>query len=72
MIIFEDYVLTNINLNTMAYYIRLKDGKEYDVWKHKKTPVYYYIIKEGEEIKLDKDVAKAYLLEVRVYERDGI
>ena len=72
-----DYVLTNIDLETLCFTIRLKDEKEYIVY-HKKIKVdgrvktINYIKKDGKIIPLDDEVTKLHLAEVRVYQREGI
>lgn len=70
----NDYVLTNINIDTRGYVIRLKDNKEYQVYV--KNPrgqkAYDYILKDGKEIKLSNEVRKIVLSEIREYERYGI
>lgn len=73
----DDYVLTNIDLETLCFTIRLKDEKEYIVF-HKKIKVdgrvktINYIKKDGKIIPLDDEVTKLHLAEVRVYQREGI
>ncbi len=73
----NDYVLTNIDLETLCFTIRLKDEKEYIVY-HKKIKVdgrvktINYIKKDGKIIPLDDEVTKLHLAEVRVYQREGI
>ena len=56
----DDYILTNINIETRGYVIRLKDNKEYQVYvkKPRGQKAYDYIIKDGKEIKLSKEVQK--------------
>lgn len=70
----NDYVLTNINIDTRGYIIRLKDNKEYQVYvkKPKGQKSYDYIVKDGKEIKLSDEVRKIVLSEIREYERYGI
>ena len=64
----EDYVLTN--LNAEGYYvIRLKDNKEYIVYKEGEKD---YILKDNKKIYLDKEVRKMVLSSIREYERYGI
>lgn len=73
----NDYVLTNIDLETLCFTIRLKDEKEYIVY-HKRIKVdgrvktINYIKKDGKIIPLDDEVTKLHLAEVRVYQREGI
>ena len=73
----NDYVLTNIDLETLCFTIRLKDEKEYIVY-HKRIKVdgrvktINYIKKDGKIIPLDDEVTKLHLTEVRVYQREGI
>lgn len=70
----DDYILTNININTRGYVIRLKDNKEYQVYlrKTRGQKAFYYIVKDGKEIRLSKEVQKIVLSEIREYERYGI
>ena len=69
-----DYILTNINVNTRGYVIRLKDNKEYQVYlrKTRGQKAFYYIVKDGKELRLSKEVQKIVLSEIREYERYGI
>lgn len=72
IITLNEYVLTNIGLDGY-YVIRLKDGKEYKVYRKKqKNKIINYILRDGKEIPLNKDVLKLYISEIRIYERDGI
>lgn len=64
----EDYVLTNINLDGY-YVVRLKDDKEYKIYKEGKRD---YILKDGKKIYLDDNVRNAVLSNIREYERYGI
>ncbi len=70
----DDYVLTNINIDTKGYTIRLKDNKEYQIYvkKPRGQKAYDYIIKDGKEIKLSKKVRDIVLSEIREYERYDI
>lgn len=70
----DDYVLTNINIDTKGYTIRLKDNKEYQIYvkKPRGQKAYDCIIKDGKEIKLSKKVRDIVLSEIREYERYGI
>lgn len=70
----DDYVLTNINIGTRGYVIRLKDGNEYQVYvkKPRGQKSYDYILKDGKEIPLSKEVRDIVLSEIREYERYGI
>ena len=70
----DDYVLTNININTRGYVVRLKDGKEYQIYRKKPRgqKTYDYIIKDEKEIRLSKEVRNIVLSEIREYERYGI
>lgn len=70
----DDYILTNINIDTRGYVIRLKDNKEYQVYvkKPRGQKSYDYIIKDGKEIKLSEELRKIVLSEIREYERYGI
>lgn len=64
----DDYVLTNINLDGY-YVVRLKDNKEYKIYKDGKRD---YIIKDDKKIYLSNEVRKAVLSNIREYERYGI
>ena len=64
----NEYELTNINLDGY-YIIQLKNDKGYLVYKQDKR---YYIKKDNELYYLDDDVRKAYISNVREYERYGI
>ena len=70
----DDYVLTNINIETRGYVIRLKDNKEYQIYlkKPRGQKSYDYIIKDGKEIRLSEELRKIVLSEIRVYEKYGI
>ena len=73
----EDYILTNIDLETFYFTIRLKDQKEYIVYYKKikdgrKKKTINYIKKDGKIIPLDDEVTKMHLSEVRIYQREGI
>ena len=64
----EDYILTNINLDGY-YVIRLKDNKEYKIYKEGKRD---YILKDNKKIYLDEQVRNWVLSSIREYERYGI
>lgn len=64
----EDYVLTNINLDGY-YVVRLKDNKEYKIYKEGKRD---YIIKDNKKIYFDEQVRNWVLSSIREYERYGI
>ncbi len=69
----DDYVLTNINLWDGCYTIRLKDDKEYTLFRRRKgKKSYHFIRKDDKEIRLSKEVEKWVRSEIRTYERDGI
>jgi hypothetical protein len=70
----EDYKLTNIDLVTHYFTIRLKDEKEYIVYRKllKTGELVYFIKKNDEEIPLSKKLIKVFLKEVKEYEREGI
>lgn len=70
----NDYVLTNINIETKGYVIRLKDNKEYQIYlkKTRGQKSYDYIIRDGKEIRLSEELRKIVLSEIRVYEKYGI
>lgn len=67
-ITFDDYVLTNINLDGY-YVVRLKDDKEYKIYKEGKKD---YILKDNKKIYLSVEVRKRVLADIREYERYGI
>ena len=64
----DDYVLTNINLDGY-YVVRLKDNKEYKIYKEGKRD---YIVKDNKKIYLSVEVRKRVLSDIREYERYGI
>lgn len=70
----DDYVLTNINIETKGFVIRLKDNNEYQIYMRKPRgqKAYDYIIKDGKEIRLSEELRKIVLSEIRVYEKYGI
>lgn len=70
----EDYILTNLNPDDCGYYIRLKDDKEYPLfWSRPRgQKAYYFIKKDGEKIRLGKEVQKSVESKIREYERYGI
>lgn len=70
----DDYVLTNIDIKTGCFTIRLKDDKEYIVYRRvlETGKVVNFIKKDDKKIPLSKEVAKLHLSEVRVYQREGI
>lgn len=70
----DDYKLTNIDLATHYFTIRLKDEKEYIVYRKllETGKLVYFIKKNDEEIPLSKKVIKIFLKEVKEYEREGI
>lgn len=70
----EDYILTNLHPDDRGYYIRLKDNKEYQLYMRKPRgqKLYHFIKKDGREIRLDKEVEKYVLSNIREYERYGI
>jgi hypothetical protein len=71
LITMDDYKLTNIDLRTGYFTIRLRDGNEYIVYRGgRKQPD--YIVIDGEKVPLADDVKKAHLSEVGVYQRSGI
>lgn len=67
----EEYVLTNLHPGDWGYYIRLKDNIEYQVYKRKPRgqKLYYFIKKDNEEIRLDEEVRKCFLI---IYEADKL
>lgn len=66
----EDYVLTNINLETLCFTIRLKDNKEHIVYRQKGKKD--FIIKDNIEMPLSDEVKKIHLSEIRTYQQSGI
>lgn len=72
----DDYVLTNIDLSTGYFTIRLKDNKEYIVYRKRKNgsykTEYNFIEKDGEEIPLSNEVLRVHLAQVREYQMSGI
>jgi hypothetical protein len=73
----NEYVLTNIDLESLCFTIRLTDEKEYIVYHKKiningKNKTINYIKKDGKIILLDEEVTKWYLTEVRVYQKEGL
>lgn len=74
----NDYVLTNIDIETGCFVIRLKDDKEYIVYcKELKSGEYgdfakFFIEKDNKEISLNREVVEIFLKEMREYEREGI
>lgn len=73
----DDYILTNIDIKSGYFTIRLKDEKEYIVYgKHETekigSKIIYYIIKDNQEVPLDCQVKKVYLQNVREYQVSGI
>ena len=74
MITRNEYVLTNLHPDDWCYYIRLTDNVEYKVYtkKPRGQKTYYFIIKDGEEIRLSDEVRKWVKSEIRIYERYGI
>ena len=70
----DDYVLTNINIETKGYTIRLKDNNEYQIYMRKPRgqKAYDYIIKDGKKIRLSEELRRIVLSEIRVYEKYGI
>lgn len=67
-ITFDDYELTNINPDGY-YVVRLKDDKEYKIYKEGKRD---YIVKDNKKIYLSVEVRKRVLSDIREYERYGI
>ncbi len=73
----EDYVLTNLDLKRNRTVIRLTDEKEYSILvtleKNGKTKRKVYFIKKDDKYyRLDEDVKKSYLSQIRKYKRCGI
>lgn len=69
----NDYVLTNIDLETGYFTIRLKDNKEYIVYLKKQNgKTINYIEKDNMQMPLSDEVVKIHLEEIRVYQKSGI
>ena len=69
----NDYVLTNIDLETGYFTIRLKDNKEYIVYlKRENGKIVNYIEKDNRQILLSDEVAKIHLEEIKIYQKSGI
>ena len=71
----KDYVLTNLHpFDNWGYFIRLKDGEEYQVYfrKPKKGKRIYYIKKDNKELVLDEEVRECFISEKATYDRVGI
>lgn len=66
----DDYVLTNLHIDTGSFAIRLQDNKEYIVYRDELNR--YYIKKDGEKYFLDKQVKSWFNAECDVYNREGI
>ena len=66
----EDYVLTNLKPFLGCFTIRLKDGKEYRVYKDDKGK--YYIKKDDDKYYLDIQVKRWFDGECDVYNNSGI
>ena len=69
----NDYVLTNIDLETGYFTIRLKDNKEYIVYLKKQNgKTINYIEKDNMQMPLSDEVVKIHLEEVKTYQKSGI
>lgn len=69
----NDYVLTNIDLETGYFTIRLKDNKEYIVYAKKENgKTINFIEKDNEETPLTEEVSRIHLEEIRTYQISGI
>ena len=69
----NDYVLTNIDLETGHFTIRLKDNKEYIVYLKKQNgKTTNYIEKDNMRIPLSDEVSKIHLEEIKTYQKSGI
>lgn len=70
----EEYVLTNWWVTTTGQFvIRLKDEKEYPVYFRKiDNKKVYYIKKEDGNYKLDNEVKKWFISNMKTYEEVGI
>lgn len=70
----EEYVLTNWWVTTTGQFvIRLKDNNEYPVYFQKiNNQKVYYIKKEDGNYKLDNEVKKWFISNIKTYEEVGI
>lgn len=69
----NDYVLTNMDLETGHFTIRLKDNKEYIVYLKKQNgKTTNYIEKDNMQIPLSDEVSKIHLEEIKTYQKSGI
>ena len=69
----NDYVLTNIDLKTGYFTIRLKDNKEYIVYLKKENgKIINYIEKDNMQIPLNSEVSKIHFEEIKTYQVSGI
>ncbi|HIS62331.1 MAG TPA: hypothetical protein IAC14_08840 [Candidatus Scybalomonas excrementigallinarum] len=69
----NDYILTNIDLETGYFTIRLKDNKEYIVYYKKSNgKTINYIEKDNKQIPLSEEVLKIHLEEIKTYQKSGI
>ena len=69
----NDYVLTNVDLESGKFTIRLKDNKEYIVYVKKENgKTINYIEKDNMQMPLSDEVVKIHLEEIRVYQKSGI
>lgn len=69
----NDYFLTNIDLKTGYFTIRLKDNKEYIVYLKKENgKIINYIEKDNMQIPLSNEVSKIHFEEIKTYQVSGI
>lgn len=69
----NDYVLTNVDLKTGYFTVRLKDDKEYIVYiKKENGKIINYIEKDNMIIHLSDEVSKIHLEEIKTYQKSGI
>ena len=69
----NDYVLTNVDLKSGKFTIRLKDNKEYIVYVKKENgKTINFIEKDTMQIPLSDEVLKIHLEEVKTYQKSGI
>lgn len=70
----EEYILTNWWVTTTGQFvIRLKDEKEYPVYFRKTdNKKVYYIKKEDGNYKLDNELKKWFISNMKTYEEVGI
>lgn len=69
----KDYILTNIDLKTLNFTIRLKDNKEYIIYHKKENGKnIIFIKKDNKEIPLSNEIEKKCIYEIKIYNKDDI